>query len=285
MVGVWLSWGLGYPFMAWSLRAVDMFTSRLIVMPVAGLTLLAVAALRPGGRLLPAAGSWGWLAVTGLFNMSLFQIFLLSGVVLIGPSRTPIVIYTMPAWSALLGALFLGERLTGRIKLALALGLAAVGVMVAQEMDKVSAAPVGGLLTLLGAIAFAIGTVLMKAWGSRQDLALVAGWQLILGTVPMAAVWLVARDHTYFHAGDALGLFGLAASAFVSNVVAYLCWFPMVRALPVALAGLSTLIVPCVGVASSVLFLGSVMSWLDAAGLALMLASVSLVLVERVRGG
>ena len=42
---VWIGWGLAYPLMSFTLEAVDLFSSRLIIVPLSGLVLLAVGAL------------------------------------------------------------------------------------------------------------------------------------------------------------------------------------------------------------------------------------------------
>ncbi len=55
----------------------------------------------------------------------------------------------------------------------------------------------------------------------------------------------------------------------------------MSRALPASVASLTTLVVPCVGFGSSALLIGGRVTWLDLGALALIVAAVSLVLVNR----
>ena len=138
---VWIGWGLAYPLMSFTLEAVDLFSSRLIIVPLSGLVLLAVGTLS-GAPPVPERRMWGHIALTGFFNMGLFQIFLIAGIATLGPSRTPIIVYTMPAWSSLLAALLLKERITLRIALSLFLSLAAVGIVLSQEA-AMRAAPIG----------------------------------------------------------------------------------------------------------------------------------------------
>lgn len=275
---VWIAWGLSYPLMAWSLEAVDLFSGRLILMPLSGLILLAVGAWN-GAPVLPERRLWLQLALTGLFNMGLFQVFLIAGIATLGPSRTPIVVYTMPAWSALFAAFLLKERITPKIALSLALSLAAVGLVVSQE-TAARAAPVGTLLTLLAAISFGIGTVLTKRMGMSGDATINAAWQLLLGAIPVAIVWLVFARDAYFHAEQVRGLLALAWLALVSNVLAYACWFRIIRALPASVASLTTMIVPCIGFGSSALLIGGDLVWLDFLALGLIVTAVSLVLIR-----
>ena len=276
---VWIAWGLSYPLMSWSLEAVDLFSGRLIIMPTSGLILLALGVWN-GAPALPDRRLWGQIALTGLFNMGLFQIFLIAGIATLGPSRTPIIIYTMPAWSALLAAFLLKERITLRIALSLGLSLTAVGIIISQE-TAARTAPVGTLLTLLAAISFGIGTVLTKRMATSGDTTINAAWQILLGTVPVVIVWLVFSRGAYFRPEHTRGLAALAWLVLISNVLAYACWFRIIRALPAAVAGLTTLVVPCVGFGSSALLTAAKVSWLDAIALALIIAAVALALVRR----
>ncbi len=273
---VWIAWGLSYPLMSWSLEAVDLFSGRLIMMPISGVILLALGVLN-GASALPHRRLWGQIALTGLFNMGLFQIFLIAGIAMLGPSRTPIIVYTMPTWSALLAVFVLKERITLRIALSLVLSLAAVGLVISQE-TAVRTAPVGTLLALLAAISFGIGTVLTKRMAVAGDITINAAWQILLGTVPVLVVWLIFARGAYFHPEQVRGLIALAWLTLVSNVLAYACWFHIIRALPAAVASLTTLVVPCVGFGSSALLTTTPITYADFMALGLIIAAVTLAL-------
>lgn len=284
---VWIAWGLAYPLMGWSLKAADLFSTRLIILPSSGLILLAIGALR-GAAVLPERRLWGQIALSGLFNMGLFQIFLISGIATLGPSRTPIIVYTMPAWSALFAALLLKERISLRVALSLALSLVAVALIVSQEAAA-RAAPIGTLLTLLAAISFGLGTVLTKRTALRGDgggdPAINAGWQLLLGTLPVILVWAAYLPHAYFRPEQTRGLLALAFLILISNALAYFCWFRIIQLFPASVASLTTLVVPCVGFGSSALLIGGDISWLDIVALGLIVAAVTLVLGGRAPAG
>ncbi len=276
---VWLGWGIAYPLMSWSLHAADLFSTRLIILPLSGLVLLAAGVVR-GVSLWPERSMWRPLAVTGLFNMGLFQIFLISGIALLGPSRTPIIVYTMPAWSSLFGVFVLKERITARVALSLVLSLVAVALIISQE-TAVRRAPIGTLLTLLAAISFGIGTVLTKRYSLKGDPGVNAAWQLLLGTLPVLLVWLVNLPNAYFRPEETRGLASLAFLILVSNALAYFCWFRIVQLMPASVASLTTLVVPCVGFGSSALLIGGNISWLDVVALGFIVAAVTLVLADR----
>src|SRR6202040_3531427 len=68
--------------------------------------------------------------------------------------------FTMPIWTALLAASFLGERLTGVKMLAIALGLVGVAVIVRPATGEVSP---GQLIALVAAVGFGVSIVLVKS--------------------------------------------------------------------------------------------------------------------------
>ena len=252
--------------MSWSLEAVDLFSSRLIIMPLSGLILLGVGVWN-GAPALPDRRLWGQLALTGLFNMGLFQIFLISGIATLGPSRTPIIVYTMPAWSALLAVFLLKERITLRIALSLVLSLRGrrhhhqPGGGRPDRAGRHPAHPAGGDLLRHRHRAH------QARWRSRGDPTINAAWQILLGTMPVVIVWLVFARGAYFRPEQMRGLAALAWLILVSNVLAYACWFRIIRALPAAVAGLTTLVVPCIGFGSSALMTAATVSWLDVVAL------------------
>ncbi|SJZ31688.1 EamA-like transporter family protein [Enhydrobacter aerosaccus] len=280
---VWIFWGIAYPLMSWSLQAADLFSTRLIILPSSGLILLAVGVLG-GAPALPQRRLWGQIALTGVLNMGLFQIFLICGIAILGPSRTPIIVYTMPAWSSLFAVFLLKEPISPRIALSLVLSLIAVALVISQEAAA-RAAPVGTLLTLLAAISFGIGTVLTRRTalqrGHAGDPTINAAWQLLIGTLPVIAVWLFYLPHTYFHPEQTRGLIALACLTLGSNALAYFCWFRIIARLPASVASLTTMVVPCVGFGSSALLIGGDVSWLDLVALALIIAAVTLGLTDR----
>jgi drug/metabolite transporter (DMT)-like permease len=124
--------------------------------------------------------------------------------------------FTMPLWSALLAAAFLGERVDRWKGLGVVLGLAGVALIVRPTASAVSA---GQLIALAAALGFAVSVVLVKSL-TRTDAALVLSfWMLVvqgaIGVLPALWVWrwpsasawgwvgLVAFCGTFSHYGFA----------------------------------------------------------------------------------
>lgn len=277
---VWLCWGLSYPFMAWTLEAVDLITARLLANAGAGALLLGLLALGggPGRRLVPRREEWRGVLALSLLVMVVFPYALIAGVMLVGPGQAAILNYTMPLWASVLAVPVLGERLDRRTLAALGLGLAAVLLVLAG-----TAGPEGGpsglgvALGLLAGATFGAGTVLSKKLRFRSPVLLVTTWQLLLGTPPALLVWLLLHEHTYLNPEAGRGLFGLFYMVVFANALAYAAWFPLVGRLKASVASLSLLVVPCLGVASSAVLVQRPIGPFDIAALACVLGAIALV--------
>jgi drug/metabolite transporter (DMT)-like permease len=274
---VWLCWGLSYPFMAWTLEAVDLVTARLLANAGAGTLLLLLCACAPGRRVLPRRGEWRGILALGLLVMVVFPFALIAGVMLVGPGQAAILNYTMPLWASLLAVPVLGERLDRRTVAALGLGLAAVLLVLAGTAGPGGPGGLGVALGLAAGAAFGAGTVLAKRLRFRSPVLLVTAWQLLLGTPPALVAWLLLHDHTYLRPDAGRGLFGLFYMVVFANALAYAAWFPLVGRLRASVAGLSLLVVPCIGVAASALLVEREVGPFDAAALACVLGAIALV--------
>ncbi len=176
---VWLCWGLSYPFMAWTLEAVDLITARLLANAGAGILLLLLCLRTPGHRILPHRGEWRGVLALSLLIMVVFPFALIAGVMLVGPGQAAILNYTMPLWASLLAVPVLGERLDRRTMVALGLGLAAVLLVLAGTTGPEGTSGLGVALGLAAGATFGAGTVLSKKLRFRSPVLLITAWQLL----------------------------------------------------------------------------------------------------------
>src|SRR5689334_4367903 len=98
--------------------------------------------------------------------------------------------FTMPIWTALLAASFLGERITLFRLAAIALGL--VGVIVIVRPDTGSVNP-GQLIALVAAVGFGISIALVKSLTRTEPTVSIIFWMLVVqfcaGLFPSLYVW------------------------------------------------------------------------------------------------
>ena len=259
-------WGLNWPAGKLALRDLTPWTYRAVGLGIATLVLMAFA--RATRRSLFVAPGWPRVQVVfaGLLNLAGYNI--LSAFAQLGTttSRAAICAYTMPIWATLFARIVLGERLDLARGIALLAG--ACGLLVLLWPFVATGVPVGVLFALAAALSWASGTVFLKWVRLAADPIASATWQLASGTVAMVVGGLTT---TGLHLG---GLHGIAAAAVVYNALpgtalAYLLWFQAVGRLPASTAGLATLMVPVVGVGTSMLLLGDRLTVADGAGFGL----------------
>jgi drug/metabolite transporter (DMT)-like permease len=272
-----LGWGFNWPTMKIALAQMPVWTFR-------GLCVLGGAvgmfALMRATRLpvLPPRGYWPRLALTALFNVTLWNVFIAYGLTYLPAGRSVILAYTMPLWTMMLSALLLHEPLTRRRLLGAALGTAGMAVLLGHELSAVRAAPVGAMLVVAAALSWAIGTVLMKRYPTPMPTASFTGWQLLIGGAPIVLGALILdADRSY--SVDWRGFAALAYNIVVAFVYCYWAWFKVLGQAPAGVSALGTLMIPVVGVFSSMLVLGERPSAPEYAALALVLGSIATVLL------
>ena len=116
-----------------ALEAVDVLLATTIRLPIAaGLLVLVGRARSPRGRGNPlklGRTTLAWAVVAGLLTVASTTLFLWA-VALVGSARTAALTSASPLFAAPLAVLLLGERLTGRLALGIAITVGGVGLIV-----------------------------------------------------------------------------------------------------------------------------------------------------------
>jgi len=278
LAAISLFWGLNWPFMKIALAEIPVWPFRSLCLIVGGAALLSMAVL--GGRSLRiASGEFRPLMVCALFNVVGWHLFSGYGVTLMAAGRASIIAFTMPVWAALLGSLILGERATWRRWLGLGLGMAGLAVLIGPDLGALGHAPWGAVFMLGAAMSWATGTVLMKRFTWSLPTTALAGWQLLLGAIPvtLGALWIGEMPALSSLSPAALGstIYILA----VPMVFCHWAWFKVVSMFPAVLAAIGTLAIPVIGVLSSGLVLGEPIGVREVLALVLVCAALAVVLI------
>ena len=99
--------------------------------------------------------------------------------------------FTMPIWTAILAASFLGERITVWKAAAIALGLIGVFVIVRPAAGEVNS---GQLIALVAAVALGATVAMMKSLTRTEATVAIVFWmmaiQVVVGALPALHVWV-----------------------------------------------------------------------------------------------
>jgi drug/metabolite transporter (DMT)-like permease len=277
LAAVTLGWGFNWPIMKVVLAEVPPWTFRTLCLAASAACLLTVARLN-GHTLRVPARAWPALVAVALSNVTAWSLFSVYGIKYLPAGRAAILAYTMPAWTILLGWWLLKERITARKLLGLACGLAGMLILMGSEIRALRAAPIGALCMFGAALAWALGTVLFKRYPIPVSTVAVTGWMMALGGIP---IWIA----TPFLEHDALRWYGLGATlGLLYNMLiafnfCYWAWQKIVTLAPAGVSALSTLMIPVIGVLSSMWILGERPGWQEFSALALVLGALATVLL------
>ena len=270
-----LFWGLNWPAVKYLLREIGPFTIRAVALSGAALVLWAYVAWRRE-RLLPPPGEMPWMALTGLLTIFGFNVLVALGQELTETSKAAIIAYLMPALTAFFAAILLGERLTARRLFALGVGMVGIAVLALEDLNGLVSRPLGPAIMLAAAIAWALGTVAMKA--GRFTLAPLPLTVWFLGISGLAC-WPFVFAFEWsggFPSASTSTILVWAWHALLPMVVCYALWTRLVGSLPASVAAIATLMAPVVGVSSSMMLLGDPFTWHKLLALTMILASISL---------
>lgn len=252
-----LVWGCNWPMLKIGVSEMQPLTFRLYNLPFIGLGMLLIARLQGDGLAIPRA-LWPRVLLMALFNITAWNGFVLFGVQQMSAGRSAILAYTMPVWSVLLSVWWLKEPLDTRKKIGLGLGMAAMVLLLGDDLRAIERSPKGALLILAAAISWAFGTIMVRKWRGDLPQNTLIGWMLLLGWVPIAllAPMLDPDPVGSLFRLSFVGWTALLYNIFLAGLVSHWAWFRLARTLPVAVSSLSSLPVPVVGVISGMLVLG-----------------------------
>ena len=259
-----VAWGSTYLVTEQFLPADRPLFAALVRALPAGLLLLAFK------RRLPR-GDWWWRAIVlGVLNIGLFfpLIFLAAyhlpgGLAATLQATSPLAVMAMAAG-------IVNER-PGTIRIGAALiGLVGVALLVLQSPGQVDTL---GLVGAFGSVLVsALGFVLVKHWRAPVDMLTLVSWQLVVGGLVLLPVALLVEGPP--PAVDARAIGGFVWLGLVGTVVAYVCWFHGLSRMAAGAVSLVGLVNPVVGTVLGVLFAGEIFGWVQALGMALVLAGV-----------
>ena len=276
LLALTLVWGLNWPIMklglndfpTWSFRALSMWLA---------LPIMAALVLWRGFSFRIPRAQWSELLQLAIFNMLIWHTLAMLAIAALPSGRAAILGYTMPVFSALLGAWWFGQRLALRAWGGVAAATVGGGLLLWHEFTQFSGQPVAVLLMLLAALCWAWGTQRMRNTTMTAPILTITFWMILLTAVWLSLLaalteapqWRAPSPHVWGAVlYNAVGVFAFAQVA----------WLGMARDLPPVASTLSVMFIPVIGVFSGALWLGEVLYWQDWTAVALIALAIATVL-------
>lgn len=269
-------WGLNWPVMKIGVTGFPPLTFRSLCLwlgtPILGLALLA---MKVPFRI-PRA-HWRELLVLALFNMLIWHATMIIAVQSLSSGRAAILGYTMPIFSALLGAWVFGDQLAKRSWLGVAAASAGVVLLLWHELSNLSGRPTGVLLALVAASTWALGTQTLRRTHMPVPTLAISFWMTLMTTVFMTLLALLFETEPWV-APSPSNWFAIVYNGVLVFGFAHAAWFFLARSLPPVASTLSVMLIPVLGVFSGAVWLSEVLHWQDWAAVGLMVLSIAAVL-------
>lgn len=263
LIALSLMWGYAWVVAKMGLSYASPFSFAAQRCSGGALALLVVLKLSGRNMRIPSVGPVICIGIAQTFLLQALQTW---AMVQVGAGMTSILVFTMPIWTLLLAWPVLGERLRGAQWLAAILALGGL-ICIIRPWDM-HANWLSMVLAVLSAVAWSVGTVLVKRLRSRESIDLLAltTWQMVAGSVVLCIVALLtpgrATDWTLGYAGILLFM------ALITTAVCWILWLYILDSLPAWEASLSILGIPVVAMVSSHWQLGESFAPHEIAGIA-----------------
>jgi drug/metabolite transporter (DMT)-like permease len=273
-------WGISFVATKAALRELSPVTLIFTRFALGVLLLVLILSLRRES-LIPPRDTWLMLALMGFVGIFLHQMIQVHGLTLTTAVRTGWLIGLTPIWSALLAAIFLGERFGPRKVLGLLLG--AIGALLVITRGRLSpdvlALPStrGDLLVVASTFTWTIYTLLgrdtLKRLGSARatTAAMFIGWAMMIPFFVQGAGWQEYRSLSST-ALIAIGFLGIGCSG-----LGYLFWYAALERIDASQVATFLYIEPVITLLAAVALLGESVAVTTLVGGVLVLLGVLLV--------
>ncbi len=273
-----LIWGYNWVVMKIALRDASPFDFAALRTLLATATLfITLAALRkPLRPTHPLGLAWlGLLQTTGFIGFTMWA--LVNGAV----GKTAVLVYTMPFWVIILAKLTLGERMQGAQRLAVALAL--LGLVMVLAPWHSHAGLKSDLLAIIAGVFWAAGTLYAKILRRRAnfDLLSLTAWQMLFGTIGLVVIAALLPQAPLHWSGSFVG--ALTYNVILGNALAWFLWLYALDTLPAGVASLGTLATPIIGVLSAALQLGEMPDIPEIGGMLLIGLALMLISLDAIR--
>jgi drug/metabolite transporter (DMT)-like permease len=269
-------WGLNWPVMKLGVTGMPPLLFRTLSMWL-GLPVLALALVWLKVPFAMPRKHWPELLLLAATNMFIWHVCIILAIQSLSSGRAAILGYTMPIFSAILGAIFFASVMTKRNWLGVAAAALGVALLLWHEMMGLSGKPLGVALALTAAATWALGTQLLRRTKIDTPTLAISFWMTVLACVVMTALTVTFERDAWVMPSQT-SWFAIVYNAVLVFGYAHAAWFYLARTLPPVASTLSVMFIPILGVFVGAYWLGEVLHWQDWAAVALMVVAIASVL-------
>ena len=214
------------------------------------------------------------LLLISFFNVTLWQVLMLYGINMLGGGRAAVLTYTMPVWATIFASIFGYEKINISIIISLIFGM--TGILFLSLEINIFDNVFGFLITLCAGLSWAIGTMIVKYGGIKSDGLIVAGWQQIIGIIPIIP-FAIYFDFNNFGLIDYRHILIIIYGIFLSSAYTYWAYFTILQKFSVNVTSISVMAVPILAILIDYIFVGVEFSGFDLLALIFIVSGIYIV--------
>lgn len=286
---LYLVWGSTYLGIAIAVETIPPFLMAAVRFFLAGLILLTWSIAREGRAFVPPTRrEWRDCAIVGSLLIGGGMGMVAFGEQTIPSGITALLIATMPVWVAILGRIFLGERLPRVAMFGIVVGFAGVAILVGPPAIGGTGAldPLGLAAILISPIAWASGSLFASHRAVLPRRPLVAtGVQMVLGGLVLAVMAAITGEFAALDIGaiSRESVIALVYLLVMGSLVAFTVYGWMLRVAPLPLVATYAYVNPIVAVVLGAIVLGETIDLRTVVAGAVIVFSVAVIVTARGR--
>lgn len=272
-----LLWALCFPLITAGLQYSPHLTFATLRAVLAGVALVLIAIfLRrpiPHGR-----RTWLTLCVVGVGATSLGFVGMFHAAEFVSPGLATVVANAQPLLAAMLGVAWLGERLAKVGWGGLLIGFAGILVIALPQLknEVQDGTAIGFAYIVLAAVGVTISNVAIKSIAGEVDGLFAMGFQMLIGSVPLAVAALLLEDQSAIQ-WTSVFVMSLLGLALFGSALVYWLWFSVLEVVELNRAIVFSFLVPIFGLTIGALFFGERLSAVQLFGILLVIVGISFV--------
>lgn len=272
--------GLNWPIMATALESITPIWMGVFRVAGAAAVVTTIGAVQ-GKMSVPPRRDLPMIVSLAVFRLAAVFVLVFTALELVPPGRSSVVVWTTSLWTVPIAAVFLGERMSGRRWVGLALGVGGVVVLFepwAFDWEEPGVA-LGHALLILAAITNAATAVHIR--GHRWTITPLEAipWQLLGAAVPLVTLALIVDGPPVIDWTPQL-VWIVLYQGMLATGIAFWAQIVILRNFSAVSTNLTLMAVPVVGVVSSAVLLGEDVTTALGIGLVLVIAGVALNLLS-----
>lgn len=282
LLGVIVVWGTNFVVLKRALQELSPYTVNAIRFSISSALLLAILSQRKPTSPLRRPDTLRVL-VAGIIGFGVAQVCMLLGLSLSPASQAALLVATMPIFVALISHLAGMEHLSRRGWMGIGICFAGIVLVVGVPGGTHRLqAMLGGLLSLLSALGWAISTVINAPVLRRSSVSRVSAVTTVTGTLILILIAIPAMSREAWSGVTLVSWAGLVYSGGLSLAIGTMIWNRGVRIIGPSRTAIYSNLTPVVAAVTGWLFLGERFTLVQCVGAVVVLAGLYVVRTAQV---